>query len=164
MAGHQVTIIAGAYDIDLLDDDCRPIVRHKRLYGEEKEAMYWIPYLELMSKRPTALKYSGLFNQLPGIMKEYLDQCDYERKKQSLKLLSKMTIATGFHIAIEAFEEGIKLGASDPDSIWAVYCRLTTGTLPEPEVKLPNTVPELKKYTPDIKIYDELFVPGGLSS
>ena len=101
---------------------------------------------------------------MPGIMKEYLDQCDYERKKQSLKLLSRMTITTGFDTAIEAFEEGIKLGAKDPDSIWAVYCRLTTGTLPEPEVKLPNTVPELKKYTPDIKIYDELFVPGGLSS
>ncbi|WP_027630042.1 IS21 family transposase [Ruminiclostridium cellobioparum] len=164
MAGRQVTIKAGAYDIDLLDDDCRPIVRHRRLYGEEKEAMYWIPYLDLMSKRPTALKYSGLFNQLPGIMKEYLDQCDYERKKQSLKLLSRMTMTTGFDTAIEAFEEGIKLGARDPDSIWAVYCRLTTGTLPEPEVKLPNTVPELKKYTPNIKIYDELFVPGGLSS
>ena len=164
MAGRQVTVKAGAYDVDLLDADCRLIVRHKRLYGEEKEAMYWIPYLELMSKRPTALKYSALFNQLPDSMKEYLDQCDYERKKRSLKLLSKMTLTKGFPTAIEAFEEGIKLGARDPDSIWAVYCRLTTGTLPEPEVNLPHTVPELKKYTPDIKVYDKLIIPGGLPS
>jgi len=164
MAGRQVTIKAGAYDIDLLDADCNHIVRHRRLYGEERETMYWIPYLELMSKRPTALKYTGLFSQLPGILQEYLSQCDYERKKQSLKLLSKMTMATGFEEAIKAFEEGIRLGARDPDSIWAVYCRLTTGTLPEPEIELSNTVPKLKKYTPDIQVYDELIVPGGFPS
>jgi hypothetical protein len=75
-----------------------------------------------------------------------------------------MTMTTSFNTAIEAFEEGIKLGARDPDSIWAVYCRLTTGTLPEPEVKLPLTVPELKKYIPNIKAYDELIMPGGLPS
>lgn len=75
-----------------------------------------------------------------------------------------MTMTTGFDTAIEAFEEGIKLGVRDPDSIWAVYCRLTIGTLPEPEVKLPPTVPELKKYTPDIKAYDKLILTGGLPS
>ncbi|MGI6764171.1 MAG: hypothetical protein ACOX4S_02490 [Anaerovoracaceae bacterium] len=89
-------------------------------------------------------------------------QSDYEGKKQVLKLFTKMTVATGFDTAIKAFEEGLKLGVSDPDSIWAAYCRLTTGTLPEPEVPLPDTIPELKKYTSDIKIYDQLIVPGGL--
>ena len=39
---------------------------------------------------------------------------------------------------------------------------LNIRTLPEPEVSLPDTVPELKKYSPDIKIYDQLIVPGGL--
>jgi hypothetical protein len=124
--------------------------------------MDWIPYLELMSKRPTALKYTGLYNQLPPILKEYLDKSDYERKKQALKLFTKMTVVSGFDAAIEAFEEGIKLGVSDLDSIWATYCRLKTGTLPEPEVSLPKSVPELKKYIPDIKAYDELFLTGGL--
>lgn len=79
-------------------------------------------------------------------------------------MLSRMTMTTGFEAAIEAIEEGIQLGAKDPDSIWAVYCRLTTGTLPDPEIKLSAMVPELKKYTPDIQVYDELIVPGGLSS
>ena len=162
MAGRQVIVKAGAYDIEILDTDYNCIIGHRRLYGEEKESMNWIPYLELMSKRPTALKYTGLYNQLPQILKEYLDKSEYEGKKQALKLFTKMTAATGFDTAIEAFEEGIKLGVSDPDSIWATYCRLTTGTLPEPEVPLPNTVPELKKYTPDIKIYDQLIVAGGL--
>jgi hypothetical protein len=162
MAGQQVIVKAGAYDIEILDSDYNHIIGHRRLYGEEKESMNWIPYLELMSKRPTALKYTGLYNQLPQILKEYLDKSDYERKKQALKLFTKMTAVSGFDAAIEAFGEGIKLGVNDLDSIWATYCRLTAGTLPEPEVSLPETVPELKKYIPDIKAYDELFLTGGL--
>jgi len=162
MAGHQVIVKAGAYDIEILDSDCNPIVKHKRLYGEEKESMYWIPYLELMSKRPTALKYTGLFNQLPDILKDYLSSCDYESKKQALKLFKKMTEQTNMDTAIAAFEEGLKYGVSDVDSIWITYCRLTFGTLPEPEIELPAKVPELKKYIPDINIYDKLIAPGGL--
>ena len=46
-----------------------------------------------MSRRPTALKYTGLYNQLPQILKEYLDKSDYEGKKQALKLFTKMTVA-----------------------------------------------------------------------
>jgi transposase len=162
MAGRQVMVKAGAYDVELMDSDCHHIVEHRRLYGEEREVMYWIPYLELMCKRPAALKYTGLFKQLPEILREYLDKCDYESKKQSLKLLSKMTMATGFDKAVEAFKEGIKLGVNDPDSIWATYCRLTVGTLPEPEIVLPKTVPELKEYTPNINAYDILMNSGGL--
>ena len=126
--------------------------------------MYWIPYLGLMSKRPTALKYTGLFNQLPITLRNYLSNCNYECKKQSLEIFTKMTIHTNMDKAIEAFEEGIKCGVSDADSIWAIYCRLTTGVLAEPEISLPDTIPQLKKYTPDINLYDKLIHTGGLNS
>jgi hypothetical protein len=125
--------------------------------------MLWVPYLELMSKRPTALKYTGLFNQLPTPLKEYMNQCDYVTKKQALKLFAKMTVNTNIDSAISAFEEGIKSGTSDVDSIWATYCRLTAGPLPELEICLSDKVPKLKKYTPDITIYDKLMVVGGLN-
>ena len=163
MVGRQVMIKAGAYDVEILDDDCKQIVMHKRLYGEEKESMSWVPYLELMSKRPTALKYTGLFGQLPSILREYLTKCDYESKKDALKIFTKMTVHTDMNDAIAAFEEGIKCGSSDADSIWAIYCRLTAGTLLEPEISLSKTVPELKKYIPDINVYDKLII-GGLQS
>ncbi|MFZ5354619.1 MAG: Mu transposase domain-containing protein [Bacillota bacterium] len=35
-AGTQVMIKAGAYDVEILDSDCNLIVRHKRLYGDER--------------------------------------------------------------------------------------------------------------------------------
>jgi transposase len=162
MAGCQVIVKAGAYDVEILDTDCKHIAPHKRLYGEEKESMYWIPYLSLMAKRPTALKYTGLFNQLPLILQEYFKECDYELKKQALKLLTRMTVHSSLENAVEAFEEGLKSGARDTDSIWITYCRLTAGTLPEPEMHLAETVPALKKYIIDIKAYDRLITSGGL--
>lgn len=101
--------------------------------------MNWIPYLELMRKRPMALKYTTSYHQLPTILKEYLDKSDYEKKKQALKLFTKKTVGSGFDAAIDAFEEGIKLEINDLGSIWVTYYRLTTGTLPEPEVYLSET-------------------------
>jgi hypothetical protein len=163
MAGQQVMLKVGAYDVDVLDYNSNFIVTHCRLYGDEKESMVWVPYLELMSKRPTALKYTGLFNQLPATLKEYMNQCDYVNKKQALKLFTKMTADTNIDSAIAAFEESIKCGTSDVDSIWATYCRLTAGRLPELEICLSETIPKLKKYTPDITVYDKLMIAGGLN-
>jgi transposase len=162
MAGCQVIVKVGAYDVDILDTNCNHIAAHKRLYGEEKESMYWIPYLSLMAKRPTALKYTGLFNQLPLLLKDYFEECNYEQKKKALKLLSRMTVHSNMGKAVSAFETAIKNGTSDTDSIWITYCRLSSGTLPEPEMHLPDTVPELTKYITNINAYDKLMTSGGL--
>lgn len=99
-------IKAGAYDVEVLNSDCNLIVRHKRLYGEERESMIWIPYLELMAKRPTALKYTGLFNLLPLTLKQFLENSDYECKKQTLKVFAHMTADTNMTTAVTAIEEG----------------------------------------------------------
>lgn len=162
LAKRQITIKAGAYEVEILDEHCNKIVIHRRLYGDEQESMNWIPYLELMAKRPTALKYTGLFNLLPHVIKNHLDTSDYESKKQSLKIFSKMTEDSNIENAIAVFEQSIKCGASDADSIWARYCSLTSGTYQEQEISLPETVPELKTYKPDINVYDKLINAGGL--
>lgn len=162
MANKQVMIKVGAYDIEILDDDSNLIVRHKRLYGEQKESMIWIPYLELMAKRPTALKYTGFFNQLPTTLKTFLESCDYECKKKTLNILVDMTVDSNIDNAIYAFEEGIKCGARDADGIWATYSRLNSGSLPEVDILLPSTVPTLNEYSPNINEYDLLITRGGL--
>lgn len=162
MANKQVMIKVGAYDVEILDDDSNLIVRHNRLYGEQKESMLWIPYLELMAKRPTALKYTGFFNELPTTLKTFLESCDYECKKKTLKTLVDMTTDSNIDNAIDAFEEGIKCGARDADGIWATYSRLNSGSLPEVDILLPSTVPILNEYSPNITDYDQLIARGGL--
>ena len=83
--------------------------------------MIWPPYLELMAKRPTAIKYTGFFNELPQSLKSFMEDCDYESKKKTLKVFNDMTIDSGIDNAIIAFEEGIKCGARDADGIWRTY-------------------------------------------
>jgi len=97
-------------------------------------------------------------------LREYLDNSDYETKKQLLKMFAKMTLVSGFDTAIAALNEGLNLGVHDPDSVWALYCRLTTTHLSIPEVSLPDSVPELKVYVSDISVYDELIQQGGKMS
>lgn len=160
MANKQVMVKAGAYDLEILDDNSNLIIRHKRLYGEQKESMIWLPYLELMAKRPTALKYTGFFNNLPTTLKSFLESCDYEYKKRTLGVFVEMTRDSNMDKAITAFEEGIKCGARDADGIWRTYLRLNSGSLPEADIPLPNTVPILDKFSPDIIQYDQL-IRGG---
>ncbi len=156
LSNKQVMIKVGAYDVEILDEDSNLVVKHKRLYGEQKESMIWIPYLELMAKRPTALKYTGLFNELPTTLKTFLGSCDYECKKRTLKVFAAMTIDSNIDNAIIAFEEGIKCGARDSDGIWTTYLRLNSGNLEEKDIILPNTVPKLDKCSPNIIQYDRL--------
>jgi hypothetical protein len=124
--------------------------------------MKWVPYLELIAQRPTALKYSGFIKELPQTIQEYFEQCGYEAKKVALKTLARMVNHTDIGTATQAFEATIHKRANDIDSIWATYTRLTSGIINAEEITLPATVPELKKYIPDPSLYDAL-LQGGVS-
>jgi len=54
-ASCHIWLKASAYEVILLDENYREIICHDRLYGAKKESMKWVPYLELMAKRPRAL-------------------------------------------------------------------------------------------------------------
>jgi transposase len=159
-AGKQLWLKIGAHQIELLDREYQQIISHERLYGQPKESMKWIPYLELMARRPTALRYSSFIKELPATIQQYFDQCEYEAKKAALKVLSRMVNHTDVETASQAFETAISKGTTDIDSIWATYVQQTSG-IPEAEaINLPTTVPELKEYHPDTSVYDTLLRGG----
>lgn len=160
MAGNQLIIEAGAHDLEILDNDFNLIVRHKRLYGDQKESLIWIPYLALMTKRPIALEYTGFFNELPVKLRDFLNNCDYESKKQTLKIFTRMTMDN----AIAVLEECTSISVRDADWLLATYYRLNSGSLPEVDISLSSSVPELNNYTPDKTAYDKLITSGGLKS
>ncbi|GAB1475501.1 hypothetical protein MASR2M70_03330 [Bacillota bacterium] len=66
-AGGKVQIKITAYEVIVLDDTLREVINHRRLYGNTKqESMQWIPYLEQLSVRPGALKYTGIYQIAPA--------------------------------------------------------------------------------------------------
>jgi len=155
-AGKQVWIKASADQVFVLDEGYRQIQDHPRLYGKQKESMKWIPYLELMSKRPTALKYTSFFQKLPQALQNYFESCQYQEKKAALKLLTRMIAHSDITTAQQAFEMTIKRGLTDIDSIWTTYYQMTVPERPLPDMVLGHHIPEIKPYEIDTASYDTL--------
>jgi transposase len=162
-AGKQLWVKAGANTIEVMDEDYHTIMTHPRLYGAQKESMKWEPYLDLMAKRPTALKYTGFFKGLPSTIRDYFEKCDYESKKAGLRILSRMVKRSGIEVSTKAFEKTIEKGLTDVDSIWAYYCRMTMAELDFDDMEVPSWVPEVKEYSTDASIYDSLLKGGDRS-
>jgi len=162
-AGKQLWIRATAQEIIVMDEDWHEVIRHQRLYGKKQEAMNWVPYLQLMAKRPTALKYTTFFHQLPEILQEYFAQCYYPQKKASLNILRKMVEETDLETATSAFEQALDQGVSDPDSIWLTFYRMNNPTIELPELTLKESTPQLPAFTTDTALYDLLLMKGAVS-
>ena len=160
-AGNNLWLKAEAHRITILNQDYQEIQQHRRLYGEKRESMKWIPYLELMAKRPTALKYTDFFHQLPQTLREYLDNCNYQGKKATLNALRRMICDSDIKTAEKAFKETLSLGLKDLDSIYSTYYRMTKQIINPGDLKLKAKVPEVNRYTADLELYDELILVCG---
>jgi len=162
-AQHELMIKADAFSVLIMDEQYNIIQTHDRLYGQEKESMKWGPYLELMSRRPAALKYTGFFRELPQTLREYLAACDYEQKKGALRLLVKMREESELDTAIGAFKFCIEKGIRDLDSIWASYYTMVHTHIPIQDILPGAGTPDLSPYNVDNTVYDNL-LPGRCSS
>ncbi len=128
-AGKQLLLKVGAFDITLMDDNYKQVIEHTRLYGQQTESMQWTPYLELMARRPRAMKYTGLFKELSTELQDYLLKCDQAAQKSALQVLCKMVKNSDLSTATAALTDTIRRGLTDPDSIWSNYIRLTSGII-----------------------------------
>lgn len=155
-AGRQLWLKVGAFEVTLMDDNYKQIINHSRLYGQQTESMQWAPYLELMARRPRAMKYTGFFKELSTDLQDYLLKCDQAAQKSALQVLSKMVKNSDLTTATAAFTDTIRRGLTDPDSIWSNYIRLTSGSYEPEPAELPPKVPELSPYQVDTSIYDDL--------
>ena len=48
-------------EVIVMDSDLHEIVRHRRLYGDERESMDWVPYLRYIARKPRSLRNSGIY-------------------------------------------------------------------------------------------------------
>lgn len=159
-AGCQLWLKVGAFEVTLLDDKYHQIIKHPRLYGQQNESMQWAPYLELMARRPRAIKHTGFFKELPLKLQDYLAKCDLAAQRAALQILTRMTKNSDLPTATSAFIDTLERGLSDPDSIWSNFVRLTSGSYEPKPAELPPKVPEVKPYQVDTSIYDHLLNGG----
>ncbi len=90
----QVKLTAG--EVIVMNESFQQIIRHPRLY------------LTQLSKRPTALKHSGIYQLFPEPVRTYLDGLEREEKKEILKTTAALSTETSFHKAeIIIFDEWV---------------------------------------------------------
>ena len=161
-AGERITICKTSSDILVLDKEMRIVVTHQRLYGEEQqEAMDWIPYLNQLSKKPGALKYTGIYKLLPDQVTDWLDRKDNPGRGKALKLLRDLTNKSSFSVAVDALQTALDYNSSDPESIIAVHDKLISNIPVLPPVELASSVPTLFAAKSDITQYDKAFLNTG---
>lgn len=160
-SGKEVILKITADKVIVMNKEYTVIVVHNRIYDKNKESMKWYPYLEIMAKRPNAIKHTGFFNELPDIWKNYINSQNTEEKKKTIKALMKMIEGDdekGLTNATLAIEKTINNGVTDVDSIIATYYHIKNkGNIAINEINLKDNVPRIKAYKTDINIYDSLY-------
>jgi transposase len=161
-AGGTVTAKLTSKMVTVLDDTGRPIVTHKRLYGNRKlRSMNWAPYLELLARRPRAVKYSGVYSMLPAEVRDYLEANKPGDTSEIIRMIAEFTKRTGFESAVATVAQAAKRNISDTDSLRALHRRLHLD-IPELPPLPPGTAPHLDPLMPDLSKYD--IALGGVCS
>jgi transposase len=142
--------------VDILNDDHQLIVSHTRLYGHYRKSMKWQPYLNLMAKRPTALKYTSFYEQLPEEWKSYFSSCTVTERPEALKLLSMILKDHDFTVITKALIIASEHGHPSVDAIKQVFYQLINGRGIRSEIQPKTWLPQLPEATRGLEHYDKL--------
>lgn len=153
-AGGTVIAKLTSTTVTILDESGRPVVPHKRLYGDKKQrSMNWIPYLELLARRPRAVKYSGIYGLLPAEIRDYLEANKPSDTSAIIRMIAEFTRRTGFESAVATVAQAAKRNVSDPDSLKALHRRIHMD-IPELPPLPQREAPHLDPLMPDLSKYD----------
>jgi transposase len=158
----RVLVKITAFEVIALDESQRHIVVHERFYGDYKQqSMKWLPYLSQLSRCPGALKYTGIYEMLPDPLKQYLEKCSKSQKGKVLQAVASLTESSGFEEALITVSSALDYAATDADSLLNLHSRLTTKVVHLGPIKLAGDIPQLKKYIPNLHIYDRNLIKAG---
>ena len=145
-----------------MDSDLLEIVRHKRLYGAERESMDWLPYLKYIARKPRSLRNSGIYDMMPESMQIYMDSCKSAERGKILKVLSDLTDKSGFESAVNTVNEAIRYKATDPDSLMNLYQRAYSDVPELPPLDDQSGIPHSKiiPFRDDLKALDAVLEGG----
>jgi len=126
LASSLIRVRVSAHTVTVLDESLREVVTHRRLYGPARqEAMNWLPYLHQLSRRPAALKYSGVYAMMPELLQEWISAQPRDKVGSALSLIAELTERTDFSTACSAVADSVRQGVTDPDSLVALHDRMT---------------------------------------
>lgn len=141
--------------VEVLSQEGKIIVSHKRLFGARKqEKIDWLPYLRAISCKPRSLRNSGIYDMMPPILQNYLDHCANNERGKILKTLSDLTERDGFESALAAVTRAVQIGTNDPDSLESLHRILTSKVPVLPPMSLSSDIPVVCQIPANLTQYD----------
>jgi hypothetical protein len=83
--------------------------------------MIWGPYLDVLARRPTALKYSSFFQGLPEPVRQFLGDCDLDSKKLVMKVVAQTCREDGLDQSVSALSDAVRMAPKDADTLVSAY-------------------------------------------
>ena len=153
-------------EVVVMDSDLHEVVRHKRLYGDERERMDWVPYLRYIAHKPRSLKNSGIYDMMPESMRMYMDSCENKDRGRVLKVLAELTDRSGFESALATVNKAIEHQVTDSDSLMSLYRRTYMDVPPLPPIEKSGSIPQMKViiFPSDLAALDAVLTKGGASN
>ena len=144
-----------ANEIIIYDLQYREVTRHQRSFEKGRKFTHWTDFLNLVARRPRALKYSGFFKLLPKEWQEYTASLEKDDLREALYFLKHCLLEKDFTFANQVVKENMISHVTEPEALWTTYYRMNE----DKSMYMPN-VDETSLCFPDfafrLESYDDL--------
>jgi len=152
----QIRIVVKAEVLIIQDKSLREITTHKRCFGEKKKFTHWADFIDMVSHRPRALKYSGFYSLLPSNWKVYTEKSSTDDLKEALRFLKFCMIHHDMALAEAVLSENLGRSVSEPEALWTSLYRLKENrSIYQGQLK-ESKFPEMPKYKSSLDEYNQL--------
>ena len=146
-----VTVGIRANTIEILNADNSILITHERQYGPKRtDSCDYGTSLAVLSRNPGAWLNSGVRRETPYLLRDYLDQQERPKRRNTLKLLWQLTETYGLETAFTAMEQSIRKDQLHASDAKILAERISCFGL--------DTAPAAG---PSLAVYDETFLKGG---
>lgn len=148
---HNSRVLIGirAHYIDVLTEEGTVLVRHRRQYGDERtDTTDFSTTLEVLSNNVGAWFNSGIRQETPDLLRDYLDNLPKPELKNNLRLLNDLATRYGYHESIQAMALALHNGSINANDVTVLASRITGYGI--------DTPPEMG---PPLSVYDHAFLP-----
>lgn len=149
---HNKKVLVGirAHFIDILNEDGSLLVRHKRQYGEQRtDTTDFSTTIEVLARNAGAWFNSGIRQEAPDSLRDYLDNLPKPELRSHLQLLSELSNQYGYKESLEAMTIALQNGKINESDVTVLASRITGYGI--------DTPPEVG---PSLIVYDEAFLPN----
>lgn len=150
-AKQRILVGIRAHTVEILTEHGEILVAHRREYSEQRtDSVDYSTTLATLMRNVGAWHNSGIREQAPQALREYMDEQPRKLLKDCLRMMDELSKQYGFDAAISAMDIAARRGSVNLCDASVLAARITGYGL--------DTLPE---NGPPLTVYDDAFLKGG---